>query len=401
MAYNGLNLENVKNQNRSSILKLLNDHGPMSRKDISARLGLTPASVTTLCAELLAQNILFELGEVQQDKRAGRRKILLGINYTYRYVLSISIELPATCITLCDLRGEHGCTRRIPTDTAVPPEIFLKQVANVGKALLWENSIGREQLLGAGVSVPGPVEREAGVSTHAYRIWSEPVQVASLLAQALECTVLLENNVKAFARAELTYGLGRTQENLLLLKWGPGVGSAIIAQGRIYESRMYKSAEIGHVRVEKDGRLCRCGRHGCLETRVASHPIARHLRQVCRPETAPLLWAAVDGRPEKITVHNLAELVSLDEPALWEALDADIELLADVVGGMLTMLTPDHLILYGDMFKLPHFREKFLAACKRYDPAYDEDYIRVSELDEKLEYIGPLAVVTNELFYQG
>ena len=82
MAYSGLNLGNVKNQNRSSILKLLNDHGPMPRKDLSARLGLTPASLTTLCGELLAQNILFELGEVQQeDKRAGRRKILLGINY--------------------------------------------------------------------------------------------------------------------------------------------------------------------------------------------------------------------------------------------------------------------------------------------------------------------------------
>ena len=86
---------------------------------------------------------------------------------------------------------------------------------------------------------------------------------------------------------------------------------------------------------------------------------------------------------------------------MWEALDADIEVLADVVGSCLTMLTPDHLILYGYMFKLQHFREKFLAACKRYDPAYDENYIRVSELAEKLEYIGPLAVVTNELFYQG
>ena len=53
MAYNGLNLENVKNQNRSSILKLLNDHGPMSRKDISARLGLTPASVTTPAGDQL------------------------------------------------------------------------------------------------------------------------------------------------------------------------------------------------------------------------------------------------------------------------------------------------------------------------------------------------------------
>ena len=374
MAYSGLNLGNVKNQNRSSILKLLNDHGPMPRKDLSARLGLTPASLTTLCGELLAQNILFELGEVQQeDKRAGRRKILLGINYAYRHVLSISIEAPATSVTLCDLRGEHCITRRIPTDTSVEPEVFLKRVANVGKALLWENSIGREELLGAGVSVPGPVDREKGVSTHAYRVWDQPVQVTAPLAEALECTVLLENNVKAFAQAELIYGLGRTEENLLLLKWGPGVGSAIIAQGRIYESRMYKSAEIGHVRVEKNGRLCRCGRHGCLETRVASHPI----------------------------VHNLDTLAALDEPAMWEALDADIEVLADVVGSCLTMFTPDHLILYGYMFKLPHFREKFLAACKRYDPAYDENYIRVSELAEKLEYIGPLAVVTNELFYQG
>ena len=68
MAYSGLNLGNVKNQNRSSILKLLNDHGPMPRKDLSAQLGLTPASLTTLCGELLAQNILFELGEVQQDR---------------------------------------------------------------------------------------------------------------------------------------------------------------------------------------------------------------------------------------------------------------------------------------------------------------------------------------------
>ena len=146
MAYSGLNLGNVKNQNRSSILKLLNDHGPMPRKDLSARLGLTPASLTTLCGELLAQNILFELGEVQQeDKRAGRRKILLGINYAYRHVLSISIEAPATSVTLCDLRGEHCITRRIPTDTNVEPEVFLKRVANVGKALLWENSIGRHR----------------------------------------------------------------------------------------------------------------------------------------------------------------------------------------------------------------------------------------------------------------
>lgn len=401
MAYSGINLENVKNQNRAAILKLLNDHGPMSRKDLSVQLGLTPASVTTICGDLLAEQMLFELGEQPGAKHVGRRKILLGLNYEYRYVLSISIETPTTCVTLCDLRGEHRVQRRLETRTSDAPELFLKRVANAGKALLWENKIPREQLLGAGVSVPGPVDRTTGVATHAYRIWDQPVEVVRLLEGALECTVLLENNVKAFAQAELTYGLGRRQENLLLLKWGPGVGSAIITQGAIYDSNTYKSAEIGHVRVEADGRLCRCGRRGCLETRVASHPIARHLRQVCSAQDTPLLWQAVEGEPERINVHNLERWAALDEPKMWRALEEDIDTFVNVVGAMLTMLVPDHLILYGYMFRLPHFKEKFLAACRRYDPAYDEGYIKVSELDEKTEYIGPLAVVANELFYQG
>ena len=58
MGYTGINMENVKSRNQSSILKLLNDAGPMSRKDIAAHLGLTPASVTTLCSDLLAEGML-------------------------------------------------------------------------------------------------------------------------------------------------------------------------------------------------------------------------------------------------------------------------------------------------------------------------------------------------------
>mgnify|MGYP000040174819 CR=1 FL=1 len=118
MAYSGLNLGNVKNQNRSSILKLLNDHGPMPRKDLSARLGLTPASLTTLCGELLAQNILFELGEVQQeDKRAGRRKILLGINYATAMSSPSASRPPppvSPCVTCGESTASPAASPRIP-----------------------------------------------------------------------------------------------------------------------------------------------------------------------------------------------------------------------------------------------------------------------------------------------
>lgn len=401
MGYTGINMENVKSRNQSSILKLLNDKGPMSRKDIAAQLGLTPASVTVLCAALLSDGMLYEVGEVQESNRVGRRKVLLDVNYEYRYVLSICIETPVTSLSICDLHGEHCTTRKIQTDTEVPAEEFLKAVADTGKVLMWEAGVRRSQLLGAGVSVPGPVDRRKGVSQHAYRIWDKPVPVVDCLQQALDCPVLLENNVRAFAQAELLYGMGKTRCNLIFLKWGPGVGSAIVADGHIYESQAFKNAEIGHVRVVyRNGARCYCGRRGCLETMVASHPLVRRLQEACSPTATPKLWQAVGGEPSEITTRDLPRLAELDDPGMWKLLDEAFEMMAHVTGGMLTMLAPDRLILYGNMFALPHFLERFRAACKRYDPHYDENYVVMSELAGKIDYIGPLAIVASELFYQ-
>lgn len=245
MAYTGINMENVKSKNLASILKLLNTSGPMSRKDIALQLGLTPATMTMLCAELLNEGILVEKGEIPQGNRAGRRKILLDINYEYRYVLTVSIELPMTSVSICDLRGGHCTIKQLLTDCEVPAEEFLRRVADTSKVLMWEAGIHRSQLLGAGVSVPGPVSREDGVSHRAYRIWDEPVRVTTCLAEFLDCPILLENNVRAFAQAELIYGMGKRQENLVFLKWGPVWGPPSLPTGRSMRARLSKMQRSG------------------------------------------------------------------------------------------------------------------------------------------------------------
>ena len=79
-----MNLENVKFNNQSAVLRLLNDRGAMSRKDIAEEVGLTAASVTSICTELLEKNIITELGEVAEEKRAGRKKILVDLNSHYK-----------------------------------------------------------------------------------------------------------------------------------------------------------------------------------------------------------------------------------------------------------------------------------------------------------------------------
>lgn len=402
MGYTGINLLSVKSRNRSQILKLLNDHGPTSRKDLAEQLGLTTAAVSTLCGELLTEGILYEKGEVlpEEGRKAGRRKILLDIDYDYRYVLCIAIEANECDISVCNLRGEHCITRRINTNGAAGPEVFLKLVSDAGKALLWEQGIERSQLLGAGVTVPGIVRRTDGVASHAYRIWDKPVAVQKLLEANLECPVAVENNVKAFALAELLYGSGKTLQNMVFIKWGPGVGSAIVTDRRIYEDRNFKSAEIGHICVDPNGLPCRCGRRGCLETRVATHQIVKRLQSICTAENTPKLWKLLQGDPASFGVRKLYQALQDPDVAVAEAVDEEIQCLASVTAMILTMLAPDQLIVFGQMFELPYVLEGLISHCSQYDPAYDGEYIRMSELNGRTEYIGPLAAAASSFFFQ-
>lgn len=398
MSYTGINLENVKRNNRSAILKLLNDQGAMSRKDIAAALGLTPATVTVICSELLASQVLLELGEVQEDKRAGRKKILVGINYDRRYVLSISIESIDTCVSVTNLRGENGAFRRIQTNTFITPEQFLHQVAHLCLLLLEEEGISRSSVLGVGVSIPGIVDRAKGISTSAYRVWDRPVRVGRCLEEQLGLPILVENNVRAFAEAELIFGKGKDLENMLFIKWGPGVGSAIVIRKQIYDSNRSKNAEIGHFIMDPRGRLCRCGRRGCLETFVSTHAMADRLRERCTPEDMPQVYAQVKGYLPEVTAHNLIPFLKLNDPLMWEIIDSNVEVFARAACNVITMLAPDRVIIYGNLFDQPALRDRFLAYCKGVDERYGEDYIILSDLRDKIDFIGPLAMVVNELY---
>lgn len=399
MGYTGINLGNVKVSNRSAILKLLNDKGSMSRKDIAVSLGLTPATVTLISTELISSGILCEKGEMAEEKRAGRRKVSIDINYQYKYVLSVSIEAAEIVIAISDLKGQCLAAKGMATDPSLPPEELLKTVAAEGKALMWEQGIKKDSVLGVGVSLPGPVKRDTGVSLHAYRIWNEAVPVKELLNGYLDLPVIAENNVKAFAEGELIYGSGKKQENLLFIKWGPGVGSAIIIENRIYDSQNSKTAEIGHYIVEPGGLQCRCGRRGCLETHVATHAIVDRVRRSCTKEQMPILYDFLKGRPENLEVRTMEQWVALADSGLQKILDDIIDRLARTVVNTITLLAPDQVIVYGFMFEMETVWERFLDFCTYYDSYYNGKYIKKSTLSDRIGYIGPVAVVVNELFF--
>lgn len=405
----GITLENVKYNNKSEILKMLQKNGAMSRKDIAARMGLTPAAVTMLCNAMIEENIIAEKGELQEAKRAGRRKVLVDINYNCKYIVSVSIEAVYTRITVTDIKGSNLAGVKIKTDTAISPEAFLENLTKEIKILLWEQEMQISDILGVGVCIPGIVNRSKGISIHAYGIWKQEVEVKKILEQYIQCPVIVENNVKAFAEGEMLYGVGKSGDNMLFIKWGPGVGSAIVIGNELYEGFKHNAAEIGHYIVEPDGIECRCGRRGCLETRVSIDALAKRIQKEFSKENTPVLYELTEGDGQKITRELITEWAESEESDNYltrmDTVVADImagavERIARVAVNVMTILAPDHTIVFGPMLENNQIYNLFMQFCKKYDEHYTDEYIHRSELSKKISYIGGTALIARTCFFE-
>ncbi|MBE5914561.1 MAG: ROK family transcriptional regulator [Pseudobutyrivibrio ruminis] len=395
MKYQGINLENVKINNRSSILRLLNNNGAMSRKDISEAVGLTAASVTLITTELLEEGVIVELGEAEEEKRAGRKKILVDINHDYKKVLCIAIEADETYISVTDLRGNVTCSYSMPTDKKTMPEVFLKQITSECKRILWENDILKDTILGVAVTVPGKVDRARGISLNTYNIWTDEVRIADIVKDELSFPIIVENNLKAYAQSEIYFGRGKEEGNLLLLKWGPGVGSAIIVDQHIYQGANGMAAEIGHMTSGED-RVCNCGRKGCLEAYISTHAIINDIK--ASDKTMPCLqeWIA---KGNQMTPMNIKEWSGLGDLPLKEILDEKIHRLAHNVRNAISLIDPDRVVLIGYMFDIPGVYDSFIEAYKQFDDRITDDFFVKSELSEGINHTEGLAVVLEELFF--
>ncbi len=373
-----MNLENVKFNNQSAVLRLLSDRGAMSRKDIAEEVGLTAASVTSICTELLDKEIITELGEVTEEKRAGRKKILVDLNSKYKNILCIAIETDETYISVTDMKGNIIASQKMETDWETEPVAFLERVANEAGRILWDHSISKDKLLGTGVTLPGKVDSEKGLSLGAYTIWKKVLPVGEIIEKLLGTKVYVENNLKAAALYEILFGRGRDEKNLFLLKWGPGVGSAMIFDGKVYNGANNMAGEIGHTTLGKDGRLCKCGRKGCLELYVSTHAILDDIK-----------LALGDEKAYKEDINRLAD------ESVRSLMDDKMDRLAQSLRNAVSLINPSHVVVLGDIFDISDMSKRFKEIYKAYDDSVDEDFI-VKSASETKGHVEPISMVLNE-----
>jgi glucokinase len=135
--------------------------------------------------------------------------------------------------------------------------------------------------LAAGIGFPGFFKGDSGVLTASPNLpYLHDFPLASRLSEVLGMPVFACNDAMLAALGEHRFGAGKGLRNLLHLTLGTGIGGGLVLDGRPYAGESGMAMEIGHLRVERDGRLCGCGGHGCLEAYASATAVAARFREL-------------------------------------------------------------------------------------------------------------------------
>jgi transcriptional regulator of PTS gene len=383
------------------ILRCLYLYGPMSRKDIAEKVRLSNSALTQITGVMLKEGMLVEVGEVLGENRPGRRKILIDINPTYKYVIGINIEQELTYLAICNLSGKALVYESVNTRLEISPDEYISSLCDKIDTLLEETGIGKDQILGAGVAIIGPVDTTKGISLKAYGIWQVPVLLLDLFKNHFSFPVAIDSNTNAMATAGIVYGREHNYRNALYVKWMPGIGAAVVLDGKVFNGYNHRAAELGHVVGDYPPRPCRCGNNGCLETMLAGFEIIRFVKSNFSEEGTPKLYKKLNGNADNITQKNFAQWILTEEPFIDEDVKNRLHKFSVAISNMANTFGVEKILFYGQGFcelnELFEFvRDHILAINLNFKKS---DLIRIN-FDDRYNFLGPIAVAVSKFYLE-
>lgn len=207
-------------------------------------------------------------------------------------------------------------------------------------------SVG-EEVAGIGIGVPGLVDRARGIVAEAPNLGWRDVPLREIVAQATGLRVALDNDANCAAYGEWWLGAGRGAERLIGLTLGTGIGGGIVLAGEIFHGASDAAGEVGHMCVELDGRLCRCGSRGCVEA-YASGPgiVARAIEGLgAAPDSA--LASVVHDDPERVTAEVVCDIAAAGDSYAARVVEETARILAVAVANLVHFCNPDVIVIGG------------------------------------------------------
>ncbi len=372
-----INQELMRANNKRSILDLIQKNGPISKAEIAYILGLSSTSVSTFINELINDKKIYECGVAKST--GGRKSILYQVDPEAFYVIGIDLQVDRIISILTNSIGEAVTSAETLFSNKDEWQVISILNQTIDK-LIAEKKLPFAKVGGIGIGVPGIVQNKTGLIEFAPNLGWQNVNLQQLLK--IDKPVLIENEANAAAIGEKTFGAAAKVNNFIYISIEIGVGCGLMINGRIYTGNAYHAGEFGHMTVQPEGPICRCGNRGCWEIYVSN-------------DTAIKLYN--EHSPIKIkSYEDFLDLIrDNDQPAL-NVLEIIVKYLGIGIANLVNGLNPEMVIIGGKITEIKNLiHHQLLKQIKDHclDKTFSGLTLEFSKLDNKATVMGMAGLV--------
>ncbi|WP_081795423.1 ROK family protein [Nocardioides sp. URHA0020] len=342
-------LESLRSRNGRAVVAAVQARPRCSRADVARLTGLSTSAVSILVASLIDAGVLVELG-IKPAAAGGRPAMALGLAPRAGSLIGIHLGHADLRVVLTSLDGTVLMQQRHFLDVDHEPAASLDHLARSTADLLEASEVPRDGVLAVGVAVSAPVVGSRALASPPMLLDWGGVDIAGILGERTGLPVYLGNDATLGALAEWRLGAGTAVDDLVYVMLGEGVGCGLVLGGRVHVGASGTAGELGHLPVVADGKICRCGARGCLETVVSKRALLSALAHTVGPEAR---------------VGDLLDLADAgDRGALRLLADAG-QVLGNALAGVCTIADPSLVVIGGDLTARPHSSETLLEAARQ------------------------------------
>ena len=267
---------------RARVVAVLAEAGAVSRAELARRAALAPSTVSAVVGELADAGLVVEPAQVDPPSRSaiGRPPVLVALHRAAGVAVGIDFGKRHLGVALADLAHSVLAERRREVDADLPAADSIAIAGQLVEEVLSEAGATREEVVGVGMGLPGPVHRVTGELGDSTILpgWVG-VRAAEEMRAALGLPVEVGNDANLGALSEWMWGAGRGADDMAYLKVATGIGAGLIIGGHPFLGAGGTAGEIGHTVIDPSGSICRCGNRGCLETVAGAPAVLGALRE--------------------------------------------------------------------------------------------------------------------------
>lgn len=237
-----------------------------------------------------------------------------------------------------------------PTNAEGGPEAVIDAIESSVRDLLAQSNLRSEEVLAVGIGAPGPMDWRTGVVFDPPNLpgWKN-VPLAEIMRERLGVACYVENDANVACYGEFWLGAGQGTQNMALLTLGTGVGGGLVLFGMLLRGEDGTAAELGHLKVQRDGRPCGCGSRGCLETYASVTGMVRTAIEGLSEGRKSVLREQCSDGFGGLTGKMISEAAQAgDEFALW-VVEETATWIGLGISSIINYQNPEKVILCGGM----------------------------------------------------